>query len=97
MLRRIEYTARAEQELEEVIEYLVSYAPKLANRFAERYDALILRVREFPESASEISPGIRRAVIPGTDYLVFYSPGADTVRIVALANGRRYPRRWMPL
>lgn len=92
MLLGIEYTAGAEDDLDEIVGFLVANAPRLAERFGERYDQLILRLREFPESAPQVSPELRQALVPGTDYLVLYSPRPDRIQVIAVVHGGRAKR-----
>lgn len=93
MLLGIEYTPGAEADLDEIVDFLVANARRLADRFAERYDQLILRLREFPESAPLVSSEMRQAVVPGTDYLVLYLPRPDRIQVIAVVHGGRAARR----
>ncbi len=44
----------------------------------------------------EKEPRLRRRVVPGFPYLVFYELNDDIVSVVAVAHGRRRPGYWGP-
>jgi toxin ParE1/3/4 len=91
----VRYHQAAEDELLHEIGYLELRAAGLGRRiFAEVRRAQNL-IAQFPESAKEISPGIRKVLLRKFRYSLIYSIGNDGVLILAVAHQSRRPGYWV--
>ncbi|MBA5865202.1 MAG: type II toxin-antitoxin system RelE/ParE family toxin [Nitrospira sp. CR1.3] len=52
------------------------------------------RIAQFPESAQEIRPGIRKRVLRSFRYSLIYALESDGALILAVAHHRRHPGYW---
>jgi hypothetical protein len=88
------YHEAAEEELLAQVRYLDDRAPGLGRRLLdeiERAEALIV---EFPESAEEIRPGIRRRLVRTFRCALIYTVEPDGILILAVAARGRRPAYW---
>lgn len=91
----VRYHEAAEEELLHEIGYLELRAEGLGRRFfaeVRRVEKLIL---EFPDSAEEIRPGIRRCILRKFRYSLIYSNEKDGLLILAVAHHSRRPSYWI--
>lgn len=93
-MNRIEYHEAAEQELYDQIGYLELRAAGLGARLfgeVKRFEKLIF---QFPESAVEILPGIRKHPLREFRYSLIYTIEQGRVLILAVAHHSRRPNYW---
>ena len=89
----IRYLPIAEDDLNEIVDYLLEYSADAANVFIDKLESLESRLSVFPESAPPIrdkrlqSMGYRMAVIG--DYLLFYTLRNKTVYVMRIIHGKR--------
>ena len=91
----VRYHQAAEDELLREIGYLELQAPGLGRRFfaeVRRAESLIAR---FPESAPEITPGIRKHILRKFRYSLIYSREEDGLLVLAVAHQSRRPGYWV--
>lgn len=91
----IQYHEGAETELLNEIGYLELRATGLGRRFfaeVRRAESLIV---QFPESAEEIRPGIRKRILRQFRYSLIYSIEKDGFLILAVAHHSRQPGYWV--
>jgi plasmid stabilization system protein ParE len=94
-VKRIEYDAAAELELLDEIGYLELQSPGLGRRFlAEvlRAEKLIL---DFPDSAPEVSRGVRRRLLRTFRSSLIYTIEDKRLLILAVAHSGRRPGYWV--
>jgi len=89
----IRYLPIAEDDLNEIIDYLLEHSIDAANTFIDELERLEERLSTFPESAALIrnkklqSRGYRVAVIG--DYLLFYTLRNERVYVMRIIHGKR--------
>ena len=89
----IRYLPIAEDDLNEIVDYLLEYSTDAANAFIDKLESLESRLSIFPESAPSIrdkrlqSMGYRVAVIG--DYLLFYTLRNETVYVMRIIHSKR--------
>lgn len=89
------YHKAAEDELLNEIGYLELRARGLGQRFfaeVRRAESLIV---QFPESAEEIRPGVRKRILRKFRYSLIYSIEKDGLLILAVAHHSRRPDYWV--
>lgn len=91
----------AEADIEEAYNWYEHRSAGLGDRFLDAVEATIDFVREtpqrFPEKHREPDLTIRRALVEGFPYGVFFiwNEVADTTSVIACMHARRDPRRWL--
>jgi plasmid stabilization system protein ParE len=92
--RRISFHRLAEAELNDAAQYYDHVSPGLGATFLDEAEHAIQQILAFPESAPEVSPGVRRKLIRKFPYGVLYSIREYDIRILAVMNLRRRPFYW---
>ena len=83
-------TRQAQQDYEEIIEYLVAHSPPAANRFATGVATKCRLLSKFPRlgrTRDELQPGIRSVLVG--KYLIFYRVTDKEVEILRIIHGAR--------
>ena len=88
------YHEAAEDELLEEIGYLEFQAEGLGQRFFREVQRVERLIAQFPQSAEEIRPGIRKRVLRQFRYSLIYSIENDVLLILAIAHHSRRPGYW---
>lgn len=91
----IEYHEGADDELLNEIGYLELRAKGLGRRFLAEIRRAESLISQFPESAEEIRPDIRKRVLRKFRYSLIYSIENDGVLILAVAHHSRRPGYWV--
>ena len=94
-MKSIAYHEAAEGELLRGIGYLESRAAGLGRRFFTEIQRAEKLIMEFPESAAEIAPAIRKRVLRKFRYSLIYTIEEDSLLILAVAHHRRRPGYWI--
>ena len=91
---RIRWSSDAEDDRDQVREYIARDNPRAAVRVDESIGQSVLRLAEFPESGSPgLLPGTRE-IFAYSHYRIVYEIVDDTVWIVAV---RHTSRQWPPV
>jgi len=90
----LRYHEAAEEELLNEVGYLEVQAQGLGRRLFAEIQRAEGRIVQFPESAQEIRPGIRKSPLRTFQYSLMYSIEPDTILILAVAHHRRRPGYW---
>jgi plasmid stabilization system protein ParE len=92
----VNYHQAAEEELLNEIGYLELRVPGLGRRFYAEVRRAENLLSQFPESAPEVLPGIRRRNLRKFPFSLIYSIEMDGLLILAVAHQSRRPRYWLP-
>jgi plasmid stabilization system protein ParE len=92
----VRYHQAAEEELLNEIGYLELRVPGLGRRFYAEVRRVERLVSQFPESAPEVLPGIRRHNLRKFPLSLIYAIEEDGLLILAVAHHSRRPRYWLP-
>jgi plasmid stabilization system protein ParE len=90
----VRYHEAAEDELLHEIGYLEFRAQGLGRRFFAEVQRAESFISQFPESAEEIRPGIRKRILRKFRYSLIYSIQKDGLLILAVAHHKRRPGYW---
>lgn len=90
----LRYHEAAEEELLNEIGYLELQAQGLGRRFFAEVRRAESRIVQFPESAQEIRPGIRKRTLRTFRYSLIYALEPDGALILAVAHHHRRPGYW---
>ncbi|HZD41615.1 MAG TPA: type II toxin-antitoxin system RelE/ParE family toxin [Terriglobales bacterium] len=91
----VKYHEAAEEELLHEIGYLELRANGLGRRFFAEVQRAEKFISQFPESAEEIRPNIRKLSLQKFRYSLIYSIGSEELLILAIAHHSRRPNYWM--
>lgn len=89
------YHEAAEDELLKEIGYLELRAKGLGRRLLAEVRRAESLIAQFPESAEEIRPGIRKRTLRKFQYSLIYSIEEDALLILAVAHHSRRPGYWV--
>jgi plasmid stabilization system protein ParE len=92
----VRYHQAAEDELLNEIGYLELRVPGLGRRFYAEVRRAESLIAQFPESAQEVLPGIRKHTLHKFRFSLIYSIEKDGLLILAVAHHSRRPRYWLP-
>ena len=87
------YLPAAEDDLNEIADYLSEYNTDTANAFIDKLEKLEKQLSKFPESIALVrnkrlrNKGYRMAVIG--DYLLFYTMRNERVYVMRIIHGKR--------
>jgi plasmid stabilization system protein ParE len=90
----LRFLSSARQELDDAFVWYERQSPGLGYEFLDEFDRTIHRIRAYPDSCAEMSPGIRRAVVARFPYGLIYGQDGDAIVVVAVAHLHRQPRYW---
>ena len=94
MTRPLRLHDAADVELNEAADYYDLESPGLGDVFLEQVEKGFRRIREHPDAAAEVAPGIRKLVLTRFPFAIIYATRADTVRVLAIAHQRKRPYYW---
>ncbi|MCL2047951.1 MAG: type II toxin-antitoxin system RelE/ParE family toxin [Defluviitaleaceae bacterium] len=89
----IHYLPIAEEDLTEIVEYLLEHGVNFANAFIDELERLEEQLSMFPESAARSrnkklrSRGYR--MIPIGEYLLFYTLRYERIYVMRIIHGKR--------
>ena len=89
-MRRLEFSPEAEADLSDIAIYIAHDNPERAYGFVDELEGRCADLLGFPESGRarpELAPDLRSK--PHGRYVIFYTPGAETVRIERILHGAR--------
>lgn len=84
----------AQSELAEAMQWWTERSIGRGMAFHDAYRQIERTIAEHPEWFPVIEPGIRRALMKGFRYSVFFIVRADEVIVVAVAHQHRRPGYW---
>jgi len=90
----VKYHEAAEDELLTEVGYLELRASGLGRRFFSEVLRAEHFIAQFPESAPEILPGIRKRILRKFPYSLIYAIERDELVILAVAHHSRRPGYW---
>ena len=91
----VKYHEAAEEELLREIGYLELRATGLGRRFLAEVQRTERAISQFPESAEEIRPGLRKRALQKFRYSLIYSIDNEGLLILAVAHHSRRPNYWV--
>jgi len=92
---KIRFLAIATQELDDAVEWYDRQSAGLGHQFLDELDRVVHRIKSYPDSCQELTPGLRRALISRFPYGLIYTHEPDAIVVVAVAHLHREPRYWI--
>lgn len=94
--RSVVFLAEARAEALETFRWYEDQRPGLGIIFRSALDKAVERIRQSPLAYPAQYRDLRRVLVNGFPYAVFYRVLSDTVAVVVVGviHGRRHPRTW---
>jgi addiction module RelE/StbE family toxin len=89
-MSRCEFSPQARADLLQIHDRIAQDNPANALRFVDRLEQQCYRLADHPymgRSRSDLGPGFRSFVVPGTRYLIIYRVVEDGVQIIHVRQG----------
>jgi len=88
------YHAEAFDEYREAVSHYKSISGNVANQFVINVEQAIALIREQPNAWMVVSKNIRRSIVKGYPYSIFFSDYSEKIYILAIAHQKRKPNYW---
>ncbi len=92
MIARI--TSAAQADLAQALHWYRRHRPGLDRRFIEAFELAIDTISRHPEVGHEVEGSVRRYLLRGFPYALFYLVYKTEVVVVACMHGARDPESW---
>jgi toxin ParE1/3/4 len=82
-------------DLQEISDYVCQFSPPAASRFLDEAEATIHRLEQFPKLGRACRfrdpalAGVRKRLIHGTRYMLYYLPIDDGIEVLRILHGSR--------
>jgi plasmid stabilization system protein ParE len=93
-MRRARFVAEAQVELILSARFYEKRRHGLGDDFLDEIQELLARLGEYPESAPEISGGVRRARVRRFPFDLVYRLRGELIEVIAVVHQRRRPDYW---
>ncbi|MEO2089599.1 MAG: type II toxin-antitoxin system RelE/ParE family toxin [Gemmataceae bacterium] len=91
---RVVIRPAAEADLAEVIGWYESNSLGLSFDLRLALLATLDQIARYPDSSTQVSPTVRRALLRRFPHAVYYRRGGDMIEVIAILHTHRSPRRW---
>jgi plasmid stabilization system protein ParE len=93
-VRKLTFRRRAQRDLETAASWYEAQERLLGLRFWGAVDDTIARAAESPSHFPVINKGVRRALVSGFPYAIFFKATDSNVLVLAIVHLRRHPDTW---
>ena len=93
----IETVVILREALNDVVEARIWYEDRsvgLGDRFLDRVDDCVDRIRKNPELYERVYKDYRRAVVHRFPYVVFYESSVNTITVYSVFHSAQDPKKW---
>lgn len=87
-------TPIAEDDIAQAKAWYNRRSSDLGDDFVLCVEEALDRIRNIPNGATEVYPGVRRVVLRRFPYGVFYRVDPDQIAVLAVYHSKRDPRNW---
>ena len=94
MTRTINLRPDAQAEFDDGVDYLDALRPGLGANLAHAVQQVLARLAVNPRFGTEVLPGVRRVLLPGTKYCVVYLADDTTHDVISVFHTSRDPAIW---
>ena len=94
-MRRIIVRARARAEIEEAFDWYRVRSTTAAAEFVDAVDHALSSIADAPDRYPVVRGRLRRLLLPGFPYAVYYKAFERSVSVVGVIHGRRHPDTWL--
>ncbi len=94
-MRPVMIRPKAELDLQDAIRWYDGERDNLGDEFLIAFRKSLARIGAYPESFRVVRTNVRRVVVDGFPYSVYYRVTKHAVWIIAVMHTARHPRNWM--
>ena len=94
MIKRVIYTAEAEDDVAESYSWYESCEPGLGEDFLRCVEACVLGIQRHPHLYPVAVDEFRRALVRRFPFEIFYEPGEDCLTIYSVFHCSQAPEKW---
>ena len=95
IVRPLRVRALARQEIETAFDWYRKRSPSAAEGFLDALDHALFQLASAPEQHLVVRGLLRRVLLVGYPYAVYYKVYPSVVTVVGVVHGRRHPRTWL--
>ncbi|MGH7656210.1 MAG: type II toxin-antitoxin system RelE/ParE family toxin [Gemmatimonadaceae bacterium] len=93
-MRPVRIRAIARAEIAEAFDWYLARSPRAAAEFIEALDAAISGIEGAPERHGPVHGNLRRWLLRGFPYGVYYKVYEGVISVVGIIHGSRHPEQW---
>jgi len=93
-MRKLATRLQAQLDVEDAVVWYESKRPGLGLRFLNELDHVMRRITARPFQFPEIHPTVRRGLLRGFPYSVYFSVREEQVEVIAVLHQHRHPDTW---
>lgn len=93
-MRRLLVRRQARTEIAAAFDWYNARSSPAAKRFLEAVDLALTAVHEAPERHQIVRGQLRRVLLKGFPYAVYYKVYPAVISVVGVIHGRRHPSVW---
>jgi len=94
-VRSLRVRALARQEIESAFDWYRERSPLAAEGFLDALDAALLHITDAPEQHLVVRGLLRRVLLAGYPYAIYYKVYPAVISVVGVVHGHRHPRTWL--
>lgn len=87
--------ARAREEIESAFEWYNARSSSAAHGFLVALDEAFAHIAAAPEQYPLIRGSLRRVLLQGYPYAVYYKSYPEVISVIGVIHGHRHPRTWL--
>ena len=87
--------AAARREIEAAFDWYRERSPSAAVGFLDAVDEAFVRISNAPEQYLVVHGRLRRALLSGYPYAVYYKMYPHVISVVGVIHGHRHPSTWL--
>lgn len=90
-------TREADAHIRAAFDWYLGQSPEAAERFLEAMDAAFEGIVRSPAHSPIVRARVRRSLLRGFPYAVYFEERAEEILVLAVFHGRRDPKLWKAL
>ncbi len=91
-MSEVNLTSAAQRDLDDIWDYIAVNNPDAADRVLDKIDTLAHQLAKLPNLGTrcdELSEGLRQFPVRPFEYVLFYRPTDEGIRLIRILHGRR--------
>ena len=91
-MSQVDLTATAQRDLDDIWDYIAAHNLDAADRVIDKIDLVSHQIARLPNigtTSDELSPGLRQFPVRPYEYVLFYRPIDNGIRLIRVLHGRR--------
>ena len=94
MSRKFIVRAKAEKDMQKAFKWYEDCHAGLGKKFLEEADRVFQRIQERPFECAVVHRNLRRALMQGFPYGIFFLLADDSIKVVAVTHHAQNPSEW---